>query len=174
MWYGGYGPFHKGLDLVVDAFAALPDCQLHIMGHVEQDPRFFDWFKTKLAQHPNLHYHGWVTPESPLFYKLAAECDGIVFASSSEGGAGSVLQAMQFGLIPVANTQTALREAAELFPVSGSDPAAEITSIREQVRRFCEYPPSQRQELSAQIREACVKNHSPEAYRQSVHSLLDV
>lgn len=173
MWYGGYGPFHKGLDLVVEAFRDLPDCELHIMGHAEQDPRFFEWFKSQLGQSPNLHYHGWVTPESPLFYKLATDCDGTVFASSSEGGAGSVLQAMQFGLIPLVNTQTALREAGDHFPVSGSHPLAEIASICEQVRRFVESPSEEQQSVSEQIRDYCLKNHSTEAYRQSLGRVLD-
>lgn len=173
MWYGGYGPFHKGLDLVVEAFRELPACELHIMGHLEADTRFYEWFKEQLSHHPHMHYHQWVTPESQAFYHLAAECDAVVFASSSEGGAGSVLQGMQFGLIPICNAATSLRTGFEQFPIQGKDPLAEISSIREQVKLFMDTPAGQKQLLAEQLLMECRTKYTLDSYKKSLSRILE-
>ena len=66
-----------------------------------------------MAQHPNLHYLGWVDVASPSFAKLANSCMGAVYPSASEGGGGAVAQLLHFGLLPIV-TQTATVRAAPL------------------------------------------------------------
>jgi len=136
LWYGGHGPFHKGLDLVVEAFLKMPNFELHIFGNIELNNELFLWFQKKLNTSKNIIYHGWSTPESMYFQSYVRLCDSFVFASSSEGGAGSVIQCMQFGLIPIINNSTAVDLDNNKFDIEGINPKDQINSIIEKAELF--------------------------------------
>jgi glycosyltransferase involved in cell wall biosynthesis len=172
MWFGGYGPFHKGLDLVIEAFRQLPDCDLYIMGHLNEDPVFLKWCAVEFSKYPNIQFKGWLEPQSQEFQKLASECDGIVFASSSEGGAGSIIQCMQYGLIPIVNESTSLLFQPGSFLVRGQTAEDEIVSIREAVKTFRDTDVSKLQGLSNEIQFACREHHNLKAYKSSLEKVL--
>jgi hypothetical protein len=45
---------HKGLDLVLEAFARMPECQLTIVGPVRNEPEFVNVYRKELFHTPNI------------------------------------------------------------------------------------------------------------------------
>jgi hypothetical protein len=172
LWFGGYGPMHKGLDIVVEAFIRRPDLQLHIAGDIASNAKFYAWFQSVTANVKNIRFHGWITPDDSRFTGLVEACDGIVFTSSSEGGAGSVIQCMQYGLIPLVNKQTALDLPDATFQIAGDDPLEQISALAEQLDRFSQFQAPALQEISDKISAHYTKKNSIESYRVDLRNLL--
>ncbi len=59
LWLGSQGALHKGLDIVLEAFARMPDKQLTICGSFDHEPSFVEAFRTELAL-PNVQTTGWI------------------------------------------------------------------------------------------------------------------
>jgi glycosyltransferase involved in cell wall biosynthesis len=101
LWLGSYGLVHKGLDLVLEAFAALPSYHLTVCGPIQNEPDFEAAFYKELYQTPNIHTVGWVDVRSQEFLNIVKSCVGCVYASASEGQSGSVVTCLHAGLIPI-------------------------------------------------------------------------
>jgi glycosyltransferase involved in cell wall biosynthesis len=106
LWFGSYGFVHKGLDLVLEAFADMPEYQLYVCGPLEKEKDFVKVFYRELYQTPNIHAIGWVDVNGPEFIDIADKCVGIVFPSCSEGQAGTVTTSMHAGLIPLVSYES--------------------------------------------------------------------
>jgi glycosyltransferase involved in cell wall biosynthesis len=100
LWVGSYGMIHKGLDLVLDAFADMPELTLTVCGRPEKEQDFFRVYEKELTKTPNIQFHGWLDMGSPDFSALAQSHATIIYPSSAEGGAGSVIHCMHAGLLP--------------------------------------------------------------------------
>jgi glycosyltransferase involved in cell wall biosynthesis len=110
LWVGSHGFVHKGLDLVLEAFAQMPDYELTVCGPLEAaaERPFTRAYRRELYETPNIHAHGWIDLSEPEFLELTTTTLGIVFPSSSEGGAGSVISCMHAGLIPIVTMEAAV------------------------------------------------------------------
>ena len=51
---------HKGLDLVLEAFAATPELQLTVCGPVDRERNFNDFYRRELYRTPNIRTVGWI------------------------------------------------------------------------------------------------------------------
>jgi glycosyltransferase involved in cell wall biosynthesis len=98
LFVAGSGNIHKGLDLVLDAFAGLPEFNLHV--YTFMDDAFAEFYKDQLAL-PNVTVHDFVPFPSPEFQAVTAQCDYAIMPSCSEGSPGSIVEAMAQGLIPI-------------------------------------------------------------------------
>lgn len=172
IWYGGHGPFHKGIDLVTEAFLKMPDMELHIFGNIELNHKLYEWFVKTTANAKNITYHGWATPESEKFKSYVQQCDAFVFASSSEGGAGSVIQCLQFGLIPIINQATAVDLSNDKFNITGKDPEEEIDSIIEKVRLFSKTNSEELLEYSGKLKKHYCELHTIDSYAGSLEAVI--
>jgi len=101
LWLGGGGMIHKGLDLVLEVFKKKPEWTLHICGPVEAEEDFVNLYREELYDTENIHLHGRIHPDGGLFKEIADSSIALIYPSSSEGQAGSVVTAMHAGLIPV-------------------------------------------------------------------------
>jgi glycosyltransferase involved in cell wall biosynthesis len=101
LWIGSYGMVHKGLDLVLEAFAAMPDLHLTVCGRPDKEEDFWRSYQRELTGCPNIHFEGWVDLASARFANLRRTHGAVVCASASEGGGGAVIHAMHAGLVPV-------------------------------------------------------------------------
>ena len=101
--FAGNGLICKGVDLLVEAFAKTPAKTLHICGPKTEAP-FFSKYDDIINNSPNIHYHGFISPSSKEFLKLAGLCSYVIFHSAAEGLATSVATAMRAGLVPVLNS----------------------------------------------------------------------
>ncbi len=100
VWFGSHGFVHKGLDLVLKAFANMPEFHLYVCGPISDEKRFEEAFRKELYHTPNIHTVGWIDVDSDEFLDICNRCVALVYPSCAEGGGGSVIQCMHAGLIP--------------------------------------------------------------------------
>jgi glycosyltransferase involved in cell wall biosynthesis len=98
LFFSGRGNVHKGLDLLLEAFAGT-DLHLHVCQHLEPD--FADVYRQELTGHPNIHVYGFIPMRSQKFTALATQCDWVISPTCAEGQPGAVLECMAHGLIPI-------------------------------------------------------------------------
>src|SRR3990172_8475229 len=109
LWFGSSGLIHKGLDLILEVFKNLPNLQLHVCGPIDDEPGFKTAYHNELYDTSNIHTHGFVKIDSPLFERLLKECAFVVYPSCSEGGGVSILNAIgNGGLIPILSKEASI------------------------------------------------------------------
>ena len=101
VWFGSSGMVHKGLDLVLEAFAAAPELQLTVCGPVEREPDFAAFYRRELYETPNIRTVGWVNVAGREFGEIVRTSAALVYPSCSEGCAGCVVTSLHAGLIPL-------------------------------------------------------------------------
>jgi len=108
LWFGSGGFAHKGLDLVIDAFAGLPDQKLLICGPLDVEPRFTKAFEQPMFHSKNIETIGWVDITSDKFRAIVKRTIATIYPSCSEGGGGSVITCMHAGLIPIVTEEASV------------------------------------------------------------------
>lgn len=108
LWMGSYGMVHKGLDLVLEAFARMPDMRLTVCGRPEKEEDFWQAYRHELTGLANITFAGWVDLGSPEFQSIRRTHVAMVYPSCSEGGGGAVIHAMHAGLIPVVTREASV------------------------------------------------------------------
>lgn len=108
LWVGSYGMVHKGLDLALDAFAGMPELELTVCGRPEKEADFYRLYEKQLRDTPNIRLHGWLDMASPDFTEIAGTHAAVIYPSSAEGGAGSVIHCMHSGMLPVCTTEASI------------------------------------------------------------------
>jgi glycosyltransferase involved in cell wall biosynthesis len=114
----------KGLDLVLEAFAARPHLHLWICGPVDAEPDFARVYRQELFHRPNIRSLGWMDVHSVPFRDLAARCGFVVFPSAVEGMSGSVLTGMSHGLVPLCTQEAGVDLDDFGIVIDGGDPAS--------------------------------------------------
>lgn len=173
LWIGGGGAIHKGLDLVVEAFASMPELTLHIIGSHTTEKGFMNWFSTMLQNHPNIIHHGWLNIESEEFCNIARMCISIVYASVAEGGAGSVAQAIHYGLIPIVTKTSAVRSAHLGYEIKTDNTNEIISEIVNYVRNIHDLPESELKIMTDKVSSFATQYHTREAYTESFTNLIN-
>ena len=107
IWFGGAGVIHKGLDLVVEAFAEMPEYTLTICGKIDGEKDFKKVYERELAL-PNIKIAGFTDPASEEFKELISKTIAVVYPSCSEGGGGNVILCMHAGLIPLVSYESSV------------------------------------------------------------------
>lgn len=108
LWFGSDGLVLKGLDIVLEAFVAMPDHFLYVCGPVDREKDFERLYHNELYRTPNIKTVGWVDVRSQEFADITNDCLGIVFPTASEGQSGSVVQCLHAGLVPVISRQAGI------------------------------------------------------------------
>ena len=103
LFFSGRGNVHKGLDILLEAFADT-DLHLHVCQHLEPD--FAHIYRRELTRCPNIHVHGFIRMRSKQFESLAQQCNWVISPSCTEGQPGAVLECMAYGLIPILSRET--------------------------------------------------------------------
>jgi glycosyltransferase involved in cell wall biosynthesis len=102
LFIAGAGNIHKGLDLVLDAVAKLPDIHLYIYTFLDDD--FKQFYKKQLSGEQVTIYDLEAFPNEK-FLELTRKCNIVVMPSCSEGSPGSIVEAMIQGLIPIVSAE---------------------------------------------------------------------
>lgn len=95
----------KGFDIVYKLFSGEKirdlDFKLHIIGSISNSyyKLLLDSFVKALGG--KIVYHGWVDSSSKRYLKIIREADYLIFPSIEEGQAGTVLEGLREGLIPI-------------------------------------------------------------------------
>jgi hypothetical protein len=174
IWLGSRGFIHKGLDIVVEAFINQPDLNLHICTDLTLEPEFHNWFKNIIAKSKNIFYHGFLDVTSTEFFSVIAKCIAIPYVSCAEGGAGAVLQAMQFNCFPIVNKSTALRGEEFGIVLKGNTRRELLEQLIESLDEIRNLPIKYLKEMTEASGEYARKNHSRKAYSDSFKELLKI
>jgi glycosyltransferase involved in cell wall biosynthesis len=169
VYFGGIGFVHKGLDLVLEAFAGAPELELLVMAPVEREPDFELAFDRELRRTPNIRLLGWQDVAAPEFLAAARSAVATVFPSCAEGGGGSVVTAMHAGLIPVVTRSASV----DVTPETGVTLAdARVETIRAAARELAARPPA---ELAATAESAwrfVRARHTRESFRREYRAAM--
>jgi len=173
VWFGSDGFVHKGLDLVLEAFARMPDLHLTVCGPLEREPEFVAAFRKELYETPNIETLGWVDPGGQRFGEVVKRSVAIVYPSASEGQSGAVVTCMHAGLIPIVSYETGV-DVGDFGYVL---PDCSIESIREGVQRLAAMPAEELRERAMATWRHARAFHTSEAfarrYRQIAQWLLE-
>lgn len=165
LFFAGSGNIHKGLDLLIDSFKDL-DEHLYIVTVV--DKKVMAVFKDELKL-PNIHLVGEVGFRSPQFYQAMDNCAFVILPSCSEGQAGSVVEAMNQGLVPIVSKETRLDTGK--FGETLKDTS--IACIKQTVERLSRLDPTAVQKRAEATRRAAIKDHNPEKFRKDLKAAVN-
>jgi glycosyltransferase involved in cell wall biosynthesis len=169
LWFGGSALVLKGLDLVLDAFAEMPEYHLTVCGPISNDQEFKKAFHKELYETPNIHTHGWIDVSSPDFLKVTNNCLGLVYPSVSEGQAGAVITCLQAGLIPILSYESGVD--VHNFGVILAN--LSLTEIKATVRKIASLPVEDLKLMSRQAWEYARTNHTKEKFAQAYRSAVE-
>jgi glycosyltransferase involved in cell wall biosynthesis len=168
MWFGSAGFVHKGLDLVLELFAGMPDFHLYVCGPFEQEQEFLEVYHRELFETANIHPVGWVDVNGAKFREVLDCCLGIVYPSCAEGGGGSVIPCMHAGLIPVVSYESSVDIGD--YGVLLKD--ASTGEMEKQVMRLSSLPASELEAMSRAAREFAASTHTREAFAEKYREFV--
>ena len=176
LWFGSGGLVHKGLDLVLEAFAGLPELNLVVCGPIRKEPDFEREYARELYHLHNIETLGWVDILSPQFRDVAARSGALVYPSCSEGGGTSALTCMHAGIVPVL-TREASVDLSDSTGITLAPDQVSVEGIRDAAQRLSERPAEQLSEMARASWQWSRDHHSREHferhYRAFVSELLD-
>jgi len=111
LWFGGSGLVLKGLDLALEAFVEMPEYTLIVCGPINAENDFTLLYENELYNTPNIETKGWIDLSEKSFTEITDRCIGLIYPSFSEGSAGSVIQCLHFGLVPIISNQSGVNTA---------------------------------------------------------------
>jgi len=173
VWFGSGGLLHKGLDRVLEVFAALPDLALTVLGPVEREPEFERAFARQLYATPNIRTLGWIDVAGADFATVAREHLALVYPSCSEGQNGGAVTCMHAGLLPVLSRESGL----DLAPERGVELATcSLEEIRSVVLALAAGSPVELEAMCRRGWEWVRAHHTRErfaaAYRDALREIL--
>jgi glycosyltransferase involved in cell wall biosynthesis len=169
LWFGSGGLVHKGLDLVLEAFAEMPDFHLTVCGPIANEKDFEAAYSRELYQLANIQTVGWVDVASAKFMQILTNCVGIVYPSCSEGGGGSVVNCMHGGLIPIVSHEASVNVDEGYGVMLRESSVAEITSA---VRRVSSLSPSRLEEMARRSWEFVRASHTRENFAKKYREVM--
>lgn len=161
MWFGSEGFVHKGLDLVLDAFAGMPEQELVVCGPIESEPEFATAYDRELFRTPNIRTPGWVDVDGKVFRDVLNNTIGLVYPSCSEGGGGCVVGCMHAGIIPVVTREASVDVPPDTGVVLAD---ASVETIRAAVRQLAATPPDRLRAMSLAAWNFARANHTRESF----------
>ena len=168
LFFAGAGNVHKGLDLLLEAFAR-PGVDAHLWVCQEIGPEFDRAYHRELHETPGVHLEGYVPMRGPRFRELAARCAYVILPSCSEGCPGSVVECMHHGLIPVVSRECNLDTGeygvtlAECTPDSLAAAVGDLSTLA----------PDRCREMSRDTLAAASRDFSADAFLTRVRSILE-
>ena len=168
LWFASRGMVHKGLDLVLDAFAGMPEYHLTVVGPVEDEPEFVRLYQEELYHRPNIKLAGWMQKQNADFGRLLDQSVAHVFTSCSESGAACVLETMGAGLIPIVNYESSV----DVDDFGLLLKSASIDDIREGVRTVANMPAVELKRRAMRAWEKVRSTYTREKFADSYMALM--
>ncbi|MBV9385102.1 MAG: glycosyltransferase [Chroococcidiopsidaceae cyanobacterium CP_BM_ER_R8_30] len=164
LWFGSGGLVHKGLDLVLDAFAEMPEYYLTICGPVSKEKDFEKAFYKELYETPNIYTFGWINVGSSKFTEITNSCVGMIYPSCSEGGGGCVITCMHAGLIPIVSYESSV-DVHDDFGVILKE--SSIKEIKSSIQKIANLSTSDLKSMARKAWEFARANHTREKFAES-------
>ena len=167
LWVGSYGMVHKGLDLALDAFAGMPDLELTVCGRPEKEDDFYRLYERQLLKTPNIRLHGWLDMAAPDFAEIARTHAAVIYPSSAEGGAGSVIHCMHAGMLPICTMEASIDLGDFGVPVESGT----VEAVQKACRAVAEMPASEVEARARGAYEHARRMHTREKFRENYGKL---
>jgi glycosyltransferase involved in cell wall biosynthesis len=168
LWFGSGSFAHKGLDLVLDAFADLPGHRLLICGPLDVEPRFVKAFTESMYESDNIETIGWVDVTSDEFAAIRRRTVATIFPSCSEGGGGSVITCMHAGMIPVVTPEASV-DVGDFGTVLNE---ASAQAVRDAVVELSGLPKTNLERRARATGEYARANHTRERFANAYHQFI--
>lgn len=162
-WVASYGMVHKGLDLVLDAFAGLSDLNLTVCGRPEKEDDFFNLYKRELQETPNISFRGWMDMGTPAFTEMARTHATIIYPSKAEGGAGSAIHCMHAGMLPACTRGASI----DLGDFGVSIPEETVDSVRQAALQIANMTAAEVEQRARRSWEHVRRVHTREEFRKN-------
>ncbi len=107
LYFGSNRNILKGLDLLIEVFAKIPDMQLYICTPAQEEV-FNETYASVLKTCKNIHWEGFVRIGSKQFNDLTNQCGYVILPSCSDSIPTSVTTCMRKGMIPVVTPECGL------------------------------------------------------------------
>jgi glycosyltransferase involved in cell wall biosynthesis len=169
LWLGSNGFVHKGLDLVLEVFAARPDLQLTVCGPIQQEPMFERAYAQELYHTPNIRTIGWVNTGSPEFLDIVNSCVALVYPSCAEGQSGAVVSCLHAGLIPIVSAQSGVDVDEDFGRLLQECSLMEIEAAVEQIANL---PATHLRDMARRAWEFARARHTRERYAAEYRHIL--
>lgn len=174
LWLNSGGLVHKGLDLILEAFADLPEYHLTICGPIKEEKDFERAYFREIYETPNIHLVGWVNVSTTRFMDLAEGCVGILSASCSESRSGSVIGGMHAGLIPIVNYESGVD--VDDFGVMLK--SCSVEDIKQAVHAIASLPVPELKGMARRAWESVRRHHTrerwAEEYRNAIMAIMEL
>ncbi len=168
LFFAGAGNIHKGLDLLLDAFSSL-DQQLYVCQTLS--PEFARVYNRELTECANIHNVGHISLRSQTFYDLVNTCNFAILPSCGEGQPGSVIDCMQYGIIPVLSKESNLD--TDGFGVTLNE--CTVEEIMSVVQDLASRPIQWQRDMAAKTRKITLAEYSKDVfYRNFRRALLEI
>ena len=172
LWLGGSGLVLKGLDIVLEAFAGMPELQLTVCGPTDKERDFADAYHKELFETKNIRTIGWVDQHGDQFRQILHETGALVYPSASEGQSTSVVVCLHAGLVPVVSAQSGVD-----VPGFGRVlTECSVDEVRREARAVAGLNPKDFETMSRSAWEYARQNHTRESfsreYRKVVSDIL--
>ena len=161
LWVGSYGMVHKGLDLALDAFAGMPDLELTVCGRPEKEDDFLRAYEKELTSSPNIRLHGWLDMATSAFSEIVSTHAAVIYPSSAEGGAGSVIHCMHAGMLPICTKEASI----DLGNFGVAVESGTVEAVRSACRTVAEMPTAEVEARARGAYEHVRKVHTREMFR---------
>ncbi len=169
LWLGSTGLVHKGLDLVLEAFAQTPELELYVCGPLQQEKEFSQQYHKELHQTPNIYAIGWTDVGSTRFQELVNQCSALIYPSCAEGQAGAVVTCTQAGLIPIASYESGMDTRD--FGITLTD--CSVGNLVQTLRTFADRPADELQGMAVRAWEYARSHHTPDGYKRRYGDIID-
>lgn len=101
LWLNGPGAIFKGADRAIEAFAEMPDRQLHLVGGCLNEDEFGAGICETVSASPNVFLYGHQDLRSFVFQTIAEKCSFALQTSCSEAPSTATISLMHMGMIPI-------------------------------------------------------------------------
>jgi glycosyltransferase involved in cell wall biosynthesis len=169
LWFGSAGLVRKGLDLVLEAFAGMPDCHLTVCGPVRGDEDFEQAYHKELYETPNIETIGWIDIDGPKFRDICMNSVAMIYPSCAEGQCGGVITCMHAGLIPVISYESGV----DVHDFGMILPDCSIQEIENAIQRISSLPGKHLEQMARGAWEYARVNHTKEKFAQEYRRAIE-
>jgi glycosyltransferase involved in cell wall biosynthesis len=169
LWFGSGGLVRKGLDLILEAFAVMPDFHLTVCGPVHGDEDFEQAYRKELYETPNIETTGWIDIDSPKFRDICKNSLAMIYPSCAEGQCGGVITCMHAGVIPVISYESGV----DVHDFGMILPGCSIEQIQNAVRSVSSLPAKQLEQMARGAWEYARANHTKEKFVQEYGNVVE-
>ncbi|HEU4764888.1 MAG TPA: glycosyltransferase, partial [Candidatus Eisenbacteria bacterium] len=120
LFLASLGQVHKGLDLLLEIFAARPHLTLVVLSRFRQERDFMAAYRRELTQTPNIRAVGFLDIDSPAFREAQERAGWLILPSCAEAQCGAITVALSLG-IPCVGSEACDIDDPEVIRLPGTD-----------------------------------------------------